>query len=131
MARIPKTKSTTAHTRIPLSPAPSREITSRTRRQSHQQSLLGEKLDEISLFRWRSFHEIFPLGIQSRHLEDIEHIMDVKFRQTMGNDRPGEIGMTVKVVGIARQHLVHVWVAARAEQVVASASPFVDAVGAQ
>ncbi|MNW12121.1 hypothetical protein D3C71_2097320 [compost metagenome] len=69
--------------------------------------------------------------IQTGALENVQHVMHVELGQAMGQHRTGQVGMTVMVKVFAGEHLVHVGIAARAQQVVQAAAVFVNPVVGQ
>lgn len=73
-------------------------------------------------------HEIPPLLIQPRDLEQVDHIMNIGLVQAKRRDRPRQVRVAVEVVRLAREHGVDVGVAPRAEQVVHAAPVLVLAV---
>lgn len=62
----------------PSPPSPRRQVSSRTRRQGHKQWLLSEELQKVVLFGRTGLHEIFTVLIQASHLEDVDHVVNIK-----------------------------------------------------
>lgn len=101
--------------------------------QSHQQVLLRQKLNIISRLRWTWIHEIPPFIIETCHLKQIDHIMNVRLIQTIWDDRTGQVRMTVIVIRRLSpgQHGVDVGVTSRTQQIMDSPSMLINAVPRQ
>ena len=102
---------------IPPEP-PHTQIATRTRTQRHQHIDLGEKLDIIPRLGRARGHEIPILGVQPRDLEQVDDVVHVGLVEPEGQHRPRQVRVAVEVEVLARQQLVDVRVAPRAEEVV-------------
>ena len=51
-------------------------------------------------------HEVLPVRVEACDLEDVEHVVDVEFRQTVGKNGAGEVGVALEVKGRAGEELV-------------------------
>lgn len=73
-------------------------------------------------------HEIPPLLVQPRNLEQVDNVVHIGFVQTKGRDRTRQVGVAVEVIRLAREHGVDIGVTPGAEQIVHAAPVLVFAV---
>lgn len=61
-------------------------------------------------------------------MENVQHIMNVRFIEAIRQDGAGEVRVALEIERRAADELVHVWVAPRPEEIVNPATNLVDAI---
>ena len=112
-------------------------VAARTGGQRGKQVHLGEQLDKVPCPGRAPLHEI-PVRVarEARTHEHVDHVVHVRFglgkRQVPRRRKgAGEIGVAAVVVGAARQQVVRIGVAARADHVMHTGAKRVDTVPVQ
>ncbi len=101
----------------------------RAGRDRRQQVDLGEELEVIAGFRRAWFHVVLMRVVgHAGDLEHVEHVVHVFFGETMRCDRADQIRVTAAVELLPGEQLVHVRIAARAQQIMATGAIAVVAV---
>ena len=94
--------------------------------ETHQQILFSKEFDGIPRLCRRRIHKVPPV-IQTRHLKQVDDVVDVRLIQTVGSNRPGQIGMAVEIIRrlFTAQQYIDVRITSRSQKVVASAAVLV------
>ena len=116
--------------RAPRGPHRHRQVAAGAGGQRAQQVDLGEHLQVVAGLGRAGLHEVLVVVVQAGDLEHVEHVVHVQLGQAVRH-RARQVRVAVEVEVLAGQQLVHVGVAARAQQVVHAAAVAVDAVAGQ
>ena len=117
--------------RAPRGPHRHRQVAAGAGGQRAQQVDLGEHLQVVAGLGRAGLHEVLVVVVQAGDLEHVEHVVHVQLGQAVRRHRARQVRVAVEVEVLAGQQLVHVGVAARAQQVVHAAAVAVDAVAGQ